>query len=213
MGTEIAVPFFGPLILIGTAILLYLAIRSRRSPVTGSSMLGLGWSRIAIGYLCSLLALVAYCYMDTTDLSRMKIARGDVTAGEPSQYFFGWFLNIFCLVAPFMFILMTALGLPLLSVLRRVRFASVLGTMMLSQLVAACFTWIFLSPYTDWCKAHELLCFKTANKSNAILAGLLTAGFALGARLPWLFSSAMPANNRLEQTRVESSSANEKGDR
>jgi hypothetical protein len=70
---------------------------------------------------------------------------------------------------------------------------------MVGQIVAALFTWVFLSPYADWCRSHELLCFQSANKSNAILASMLTAGFAVGARLPWLYSAAMPAKNRLER--------------
>ena len=100
-----------------------------------------------------------------------------------------------------MVILMSALGLPLLAVLRRIRFASLLGAMMSGQIVAAFFTWLFLAPYIDWCQSHELLCFQSANKSNAILASVLTAGFALGARLPWLYSDAMPPSNGLEQSK------------
>jgi hypothetical protein len=201
MGTEIAVPLFGPLIVIGVIILLYVAIRWRESPVNKSPMFGVGRSRIALGYLGAIAGLVAYSYIDTTEISRIKVARGDVTATEAAHFFFGWFLNIFCLSTPFMILLMSALGLPLLSALRRIRFASLVGAMMLGQIVAAFFTWLFLSPYTEWCHSHELLCFQSANKSNAILASMLTAGFALGARLPWLYSAAMPVKNRLEQSR------------
>jgi hypothetical protein len=201
MGTEIAVPLFGPLIVIGVIILLYVAIRWRKVPINKSPMFGLGRSRIALGYLGAIAGLVAYSYIDTTEISRIKVARGDVTATEAAHFFFGWFLNIFCLSTPFMILLMSALGLPLLSALRRIRFASLVGAMMLGQIVAAFFTWLFLSPYTEWCHSHELLCFQSANKSNAILASMLTAGFALGARLPWLYGSAMPVKNRLERSR------------
>jgi hypothetical protein len=201
MGTEIALPVFGPLIGIGLAILLLVAVRGRRSTVNKTRTLGLGRSRIALGYLGAIAGLVAYSYIDTVDISRIKVARGDVTAPEAAHLFFGWFLNVFCLSTPFMVILMSALGLPLLAVLRRIRFASLLGAMMSGQIVAAFFTWLFLAPYTDWCQSHELLCFQSANKSNAILASVLTAGFALGARLPWLYSDAMPPNNGLEQSR------------
>ena len=137
MGTEIAIPFFGPLIAIGTVVLLYIAISGRRRTITGASAFDLGRSCIALGYLGVLVALVAYCYVDTAELSRTKIARGDVTAAEASQYFFGWFLNIFCLETPFVIFFVTVLGLPLLSSLRRIRFASVLGVMITSQLLAA----------------------------------------------------------------------------
>lgn len=154
-----------------------------------------------MGYLGAIAGLVAYSYIDTAEISRIKVARGDVTSMEAAHIFFGWFLNIFCLSTPFMILLMSALGLPLLSALRRIRFASLVGAILSGQLVAAFFTWLFLPPYTEWCRSHELLCFLSANKSNAILASMLTAGFALGARLPWLYSAAMPANNRLERSR------------
>jgi hypothetical protein len=113
----------------------------------------------------------------------MKVARGDVTSAEAARYFLGWFLNIFCLVTPFMILFITVLGLPLLAALRRIGFASVLGALLSGQLVAACFS----------------LCFSSDYISNAVLAGLLTMGFVLAARLPWLRSPAMPANQRLER--------------
>jgi len=202
MGTEVAVPLFGPLIVIGVIILLYVAIRWRKLPFNKSAMLGLGRSRIALGFLGAIAGLVAYSYIDTTEISRIKVARGDVTAAGAAHFFFGWFLNIFCLSTPFMILLMSAVGLPLLSALRRIRFASLIGALISGQIAAAFFTWLFLSPYTEWCRSHELLCFQSANKSNAILASMLTAGFALGARLPWLYSAAMPAKNRLEKSQV-----------
>jgi hypothetical protein len=164
-------------------------------------MLGLGRSRIALGYLGAIAGLIVFSYIDTAELSRIKVARGDVTTVEAAHFFLGWCLNIFCITTPFIILLISALGLPLLSGLRRIRLASLVGAMALGQIVAGLFTWLFLSPYTEWCRSHELLCFQSANKSNAILAGLLTAGFALGARLPWLYSAAMPANNRWDRSR------------
>jgi hypothetical protein len=199
MGTEIAVPLFGPLIGIGLIVLLYVAIVGRKVSINKLPTRGLGRRRIALGYLGAIAALAAYSYIDTTEISRIKVARGDVTTTEAAQFFFGWFLNIFCLSTPFMILLMSALGLPLLSALRRIRFASMVGVMMSGQIVAAFLTWLFLSPYTEWCRSHELLCFQAANKSNALLASMLTAGFALGARLPWLYSAVLPANDRLER--------------
>ena len=180
MGTEIAVPLFGPLIGIFLIVLLYVAIRGQKASVKKVPTLGLGRKRIALGYIGAIAALAVYSYIDTTEISHTKVARGDVTATEAAQFFFSWFLNVFCLSTPVMILLMSALGLPLLSVLRRIRFASLIGVMILGQMVAAFFTRLFLSPYTKWCRAHELGCFQTANKSNATLAIMLTAGFALG---------------------------------
>jgi hypothetical protein len=183
MGTEIAVPFFGPLILIGVAVLIVTAVRSRKRPTSNNSFLGLGRKRVALGYLGITAALVAYSYLETVRLSQTKVSRGDVTSLEASQYFFGWFLNIFCLVTPFMLILTTVVGLPILAALRRLQFASVLGVTLSALLLAAAIS-LWLSP--DYLP-------------NALLAGLIGVGFALPARLPWVRSSAMPANQRLER--------------
>jgi hypothetical protein len=136
MGTEIAVPVFGPLILIGAAILIYLAISGRRRPISESSTLGMGRSRLALGYLGVLAAAFAYSYWDTVDLSRYKVAEGHVTQAEADQYFWGWLLNLLCLVTPFIYLFLTALGLPLLKILRRIGFVSILGTLLASQAIA-----------------------------------------------------------------------------
>ena len=189
MGTEIAVPFFGPLIAIGIAILLYLTVSGRKAAITGSSKLGLGRTRLALGYLGALIVVAIYCYVDTTDLSHTKVARGDVTPVEAAQNFWGWYLNIFCLMTPFVIFFLTAVGLPLLAVLRRFRFASVLAAMLCSQ---ACAAFISLYSYNDYCDSHRLACFRFNFASNSILAGAVTAGFVLMARLPWLRSAPMP---------------------
>ena len=83
MGTEIAVPVFGPLIGIGLVILLFVAIRRRRSTVNKTRTLGLGRSRIALGYLGAIAGLVVYSCIDTVDISRIKVARATLLQLRP----------------------------------------------------------------------------------------------------------------------------------
>jgi len=71
MGSEVAIPLFGPLILIGVMTLFYLAIFGRRPASSESALLGLGRRRLAMGYLGALAVLAAYNYIDTVDLLRL----------------------------------------------------------------------------------------------------------------------------------------------
>src|SRR5579862_4635225 len=119
MGSEIAVPLFGPLIIIGVAVLLYLAVFGRRSAPPEIGLLGLGRRRIAAGYLGVLLVLVIYNYLDTLDLSHGKVASGEVTPKVAAQYFWGWYFFGICLTTPFVVFFVTVIGLPLLVLLRR----------------------------------------------------------------------------------------------
>jgi hypothetical protein len=132
MGSEIAIPIFGPLIIIGVAALLYLALAGRSFAHTESALLGLGRRRLAMGYLGALMVLAVYNYIDTVDLSRAKVTRGDVTAAEAARYFWGWYIYGLCLITPFVIFFITVLGLPLLALLRRLEFASVLGGVAMS---------------------------------------------------------------------------------
>jgi hypothetical protein len=180
MGTEIAGPVFGPLTLLGLVILLYLAISGRKAVVTETSPLGLGKSRIALGYLGVMLALAMCTYVDTIRLTDLKVQRGDVTRLYGQQAFVGWYLELYFLSVPLIFAAVTVFGLPLLALLRRIRLASLLGTLLVGQLAAATLA----------------RAFDTSLLDHSLWAAAVTGGFALGARLPWLRSPSMRVNYR-----------------
>jgi hypothetical protein len=196
MGSEIAIPLFGPLIIIGMVALLVVALARPRSTPAESATLGLGKRRLAMGYLGALVVLAVYNYIDTVDLSHTKVTRGDVTAADAARYFWGWYVFGLCLMTPFAIFFITVLGLPLLALLRRLRFASVLGALAASQLVALCLSLCVTFLDNQWCHAHLWECSRSNFTSTAILAGALTLGFVLAARLPWCRSPPMSANNR-----------------
>ena len=195
MGSEAAIPLFGPLIIIGVATLLCLALFGRRVPPE-SALLGLGRRRLAMGYLGALAVLAVSNYIDTVDLSHTKVTRGDVTDAEAAQYFWGWYVFGLCLVTPFVIFFLTVLGLPLLALLRRLRFASVAGGVAASLLVALCLSLFVTVLDNQWCHSHLWKCSVANFTDTAILAGALALGFVLAARLPWWRSAPMPANNR-----------------
>jgi hypothetical protein len=183
MGSEIAIPVFGPLIIIGVVALLFLAIAGPRS--ADSATLGLGRRRLAMGFLGTLVVLAVYNYIETVDLSRTKVTRGDVTGAEAAQDFWGWYVFSLCLTTPFLVFFITVLGLPLLALLRRLGFASVLGAIAASQLAALFLSLCVTFLDNQWCHAHLWKCLLSNFTSTAILVNALTLGFVLAARLPW----------------------------
>jgi hypothetical protein len=186
MGSEIAIPVFGPLILLGVVALVLLAIAGRSSGPAESALLGLGTRRLAKGYLGALVVLAVYNYVDTIDLSHTKVTRGDVTAAEAARYFWGWYVFGLCLITPLVIFFITVLGLPLLALLRRFGFASVLGGLVGSQLVALCFTLCVVLPLENqWCHSHLWKCLLSDFTQTAVLSGALALGFVVAARLPW----------------------------
>jgi hypothetical protein len=196
MGSEIAIPVFGPLIIIGVVALLFLVVAGRRPASAESATLGLGRRRLAMGYFGVLIVLAVYNYIDTVDLSHTKVTRGDVTGAEAARYFWGWYLFGLCLITPFAIFFFTVLGLPLLALLRRLGFASAIGGLAVSLPVALCMSLCVTLLDNEWCHAHLWKCSLSNFKDTAILAGALTLGFVLAARLPWWRSPPMSANNR-----------------
>lgn len=192
MGSEIAIPVFGPLIIIGVVALLALAIAGRKSVPTESSMLGLGRRRIAMGYLGALIVLAGYNYFETIDLSHLKITRGDVTAAAAAQFFWGWYVFGLCLITPFAIFFLTVLGLPLLALLRQFGFASVFGAFVVSQLVALGLS-LFVSQFLNnpWCDSHFWKCLFSNFRPTATVVGVITLGFVIAARLPWWRSTRL----------------------
>jgi hypothetical protein len=175
------------LILIGVVFLAYLAMSGRHRPVSEKSTLGLGRSRLAFGYLGVLVAALLYSYWDTVELSKYKIAEGHVTSAEADEYFWGWFLNLFCMATPLIYFFLTVVGLPLLKLLRRIGLLSMPGVFLASQAVALVVAgFVAISPDSDWCSSNRLMCGTGRYWEVAPLLGLVAVAFALASRLPWL---------------------------
>ena len=185
MGSEIAPFLFGPILIFCAGLLIFLAISGRRRVVTSNSTLGLGRSRLALGYLAVLVVCLAYSYWDTINLSNMKVARGDVTQLEADQYFWGWYIYGFSLTTPFYLFYLTALGLPALAILRRLGLMSVVGACICGQLVAFLMALLVLLFFAnDWCRLNAAQCVVSNYTASAPLALSMAVAFALATRLP-----------------------------
>lgn len=187
MGSEIAPVLFGPILVLCAVVLVFLAFSGRRRLVTRKSTLGLGRSRLALGYLAVFMVCLAYAYWDTINLSNMKVARGDVTQLQADQYFWGWYIYGFSLATPFYFFFLTAVGLPALAILRRLGLMSVVGTCICSQIVAfvlALLASLFFA--NDWCSSHAVRCVASNYTDLALLALAIALAFAVATRLPLL---------------------------
>lgn len=196
MATDFAVAYFALPVLIGIVLLIGIALLGRKHVTTSDSFLGLGRGRLALGYLGSLAALLAYSFVESILHGRTKVELGHVTAAEASQHTPGWTLYLFILLTPFVVFFLSVLGLPALAVLRRLRFASVAGALITSQLIAALFSaWPAVFPHNQWCGSHRLDCVGGAYVSAALLSATVALGFSLAAWLPWIRSPSMQANN------------------
>ncbi len=187
MGSEFAPVLFGPVLVLCAIFLVYLAVSGRHRPVDVKSTLGLGRSRLARGYLAVIVVCLAYAYWDTVALIEFKVARGDVSQAEASQNLWGWFVYGFTLSAPFNLLFLTALGLPTLSLLRRIGFMSVAGVGVASQVIALILVILLMLLFeNDWCRANTVQCMARDYGETGVLALLMALAFSLAAKLPWL---------------------------
>jgi hypothetical protein len=185
MGSEIAGPVFAPIVLIVVIILTTVAIRGRRRLVSEASTLGLGRSRIALGYLGSLLASIPVALWMARDDAQSHVANHLMSADEAARFQPGWALTFYFLVTPFVLFLTTVVGLPVLALLRKLRLASVVGALGASLIVS-----VGLSFWID-----------STSVADVVILETITAGFVLGARLPWIRSAALLRREALHEIR------------
>jgi hypothetical protein len=181
MGSEIAVPVFGPIVLITAIVLVIVAIMGWRRPISVTSTLGLGRRRIALGYLGSLVACIPVAIWMAKDDARFQIANHYISVADAVRYQPGWSLEFYFMTTPITIVLITVVGLPILTLLRKIRLASVVGALGAGILVAA-----LLSYWADEAPAENITMFLT-----------IIAGFVLAARLPWIKSPKLPAKKAL----------------
>jgi hypothetical protein len=189
MATDFAyAAFFFP-VLIGILVLLVLAFVSPKSQQSAGVFLGIGRRRIAFGYLGALVATLAYSAFDSVRTGYWKVDQGHITASEMPSMVPGWTLYIFVLMAPFVVLVLTAIGLPVLSLLRRFGIASVAGVVLVAVAYSAAWAaWVYFRPYNLWCESHALQCSSGMFISTFTASLVVALGFGLAARLPWLRS-------------------------
>lgn len=194
MATDFAVAMFQLPLLLGLLLLAAIAIVGRKNPVGPGSFLGVGRSRLAVGYLAALAAVLVYAGFSAAELVQEKVALGHYSASEGKDRWAGSAFYLFVLITPIAVAALTGLGLPAIALLRRVRLASVLGAA-LSALAFALGTrvWFLIWPYNPWCAANPLPCSGQSVVSMAVLSVPVGVAFAAGCRLPWLTSAPLQA--------------------
>lgn len=184
MGSEIALPVLGPIVLIGIAILIVAAISGRRRQISERSFLGLGRTRIASGYLGSLVAVVPVAFLMARDDACFQVANHYITAEAAARYQPKWTLEFYFMTATFTIVLITIIGLPTLALLRKIKMASAVG------ITGACLVIVtILSFWLNSISAQDI----------GVIAAV-TACFALAARLPWIQSPALGSGRSNDDT-------------
>jgi hypothetical protein len=171
VGSEIAIPVLGPIILSFSSPLVFVALRYRRFPAPATSFVGLGRSRTAFGYIGSLIACIPISVWAAKDDVNFQVGHHYLTAVQAERRFSDWALEFYFIQASITVVVITVVGLPALAVLRRIRLASVLGTIAVG---------LPASLVLSYC-SHE-----PPGEFLAIWL-LVIAGFDLGARLPLNF--------------------------
>jgi hypothetical protein len=201
MAADFAAAMFQLPVLLGLLLLAALAFLGRKHPANPSSFLGVGPSRLAVGYLAAIAVTLAYSGISGAELTQQKVALGHYSAAEAKARWAGTTFYLFVLVTPFVVSVLTAVGLPVLAWLHRIRLASLVGAALAASLFSALIAgWVLVSPYNLWCSSHALACSTKAFASSAGLSIPVAVAFALGARLPWLRSPALQANNSSKPT-------------
>jgi hypothetical protein len=169
MGLEILPLFWIPLLII-LGILIALLFSERRQADRTERILGLGRGRIVKGYLSTLGTLLLLLYI-----------------GEILDEPFSWqqmgivVLYFFPAFAVMMLFLLTVLGLPVMSLLRKFGYLSLAGVVCMNMVVTTALGLLF-STGMDIVLA-------------ALAIGILTLAFSLAARLPLLRSPPTPAHS------------------
>ena len=158
MGSEAAPILFGiPLVVCVVVLLIFAATEHKRSE-WGERVLGLGRGRLARGYLCALGALLLISILLEGPERRLEIA---IFYTFPV---FGILLIVF----------LTVLFLPILALLRKLGFASILGVVGVGIGVAGGVGLFFGGPFL----------------SLALVGGILALAFSVAAKLPLTRSHA-----------------------
>jgi hypothetical protein len=185
MGSEIALPVFGPIVMFGAIALIIIAIRSRGRLVSAASTLGLGRRRIALGYLGALMASIPVAVWMARDDARFQVENHYISQADAARYQPGWSLTFYFILTPIAIVLITVVGLPVLALLRKVRLASVAGALGAGLVFS-----VLLSYWMDSVSPESIAIWET-----------VTAGFVLAAGLPWIRSPSLPPKDHVDGAR------------
>lgn len=168
MGTEAVIPLFGPLFLGCLVLLVVLAARRQRGIGSRDLLLGVGRRRIARGYLASIAVAVAIAVWMTQGQLRWGLEFGSYRKEAAFEYAVELFLFYLVTFGVLVVFVLTVVGLPLLALLRRLNFNSIVGVIFLSLVVSAGISWLLDASIIE----------------VAAVCIVVAVGFACGAKLP-----------------------------
>lgn len=184
MATDFAVQFFFYPVLLGVLVLCVLAWRLK--PIeNGLGLAGLGIRRIVHGYIGVILAALVFACIQTYIIGIEKVELGHIKQEELASWVPPWGIYMFILTVPFILLVVSFIGFPLLIVFSKLRLNSIFGVMVISLVFPVGLTaFTYINPYNIWCTTHLAACsFQSFYTSlwPSILVGL---SFGIFARLP-----------------------------
>lgn len=176
--------FWGPMLvcLVALTITYFLIDKVSAAPKCFSY---LGGRRILLGLSGAMFSVLLYCFFAAALIGLAKVELGHINYLNLLKSFVGYWLYMFSFIGTFMMLGVVIIGLPLLQILAKLRFASHAGMIGLSIIISAlCSLYIAFNPYNNWCKANTVECVSSNFWSVFVACFVVGVGFSLAARLP-----------------------------
>ncbi|RYV01980.1 hypothetical protein SOPP22_10395 [Shewanella sp. OPT22] len=145
----------------------------------------IGGRRIILGLSGAMFAILTYCCGTALMIGLGKVDQGHIDYLTLLKSFLGYCLYMFSFIGPFMMLGVLFIGLPLMMMLAKLRFASHTGALFLSSSISAFYSiYVAYNPYNNWCKANTLECVNSNFWSVFVACFVIAIGFSLAARFP-----------------------------
>jgi hypothetical protein len=145
----------------------------------------IGGRRIILGLSGAMFAILLYCCVTALMIGLDKVEQGHIDYSTLLKSFLGYWLYMFSFIGPFMMLGVVFIGLPLIMVFAKLRFASHAGSLIISLSIGIFYsTYVAYNPYNNWCKANTLECVNSNFWSVFISCVVIAIGFSLAARFP-----------------------------
>jgi hypothetical protein len=176
--------FWVPMLLCLVALIISY-FRIDKASATPKNFDVIGGRRIILGLSGAMFSILLYCCVTALLIGFDKVDKGHIDFVTLLKSFLGYWLYMFSFIGPFMMLGVAIIGLPLMMVLSKLRFASHLGAVIISLFIAAIYSiYVVYNPYNNWCEANTLECANSNFWSVFIACFVIAIGFSLAARLP-----------------------------
>lgn len=185
MASDCVVLMFWVPMLVCLVTLTIIYFRIDKVKATPKKFAWLGGRRILLGLSGAMFSVLLYCFVTAFLVGLDKVEQGHINYSTLLKSFLGYWLYMFSFIGTFMMFCVVIIGIPLLMILSKLRFASYAGVVGLSFTIGVIYSlYVAFNPYNNWCKANTLECANSSFWSVFVACFVIGIGFSLAARLP-----------------------------